>query len=270
MDRTKITILLLVVIIVSLSFYLFTILKKEGGISNVLNLMLEESGPEIVEASSFHNENDKSPIVKIKQSVLLNAPVIKQFPELPRGCEVTSLAMLLQYAGINVDKMELAQKVKKNPAPLTRDRDKIFWGDPNDGYIGDMYSYSNPGFAVYHTPIKDLAEQFLPGRIVDLTGKDFIELKTFLSLDIPVWVITNTTYKILPENAFEKWQTPNGEVKITYKEHSVLITGYDEKYVYFNDPISGTKNMAITTTDFLDAWRQMGSQAVSYLPKIIE
>ncbi|MGG6899115.1 C39 family peptidase, partial [Rhizobium sp. BR 315] len=59
------------------------------------------------------------------------------------------------------------------------------------------------------------------------------------------------------------WETPNGKVKITYKEHSVLITGYDESFVYFNDPISGEKNKKEPLSPFIDAWKQMGSQALS-------
>lgn len=211
-------------------------------------------------------EDFNTKIVKIKDRVLLDAPVIKQFPELPRGCEVTSLAMLLQYKGIDTNKMTLAEEIRKNPVPLKIEGGEIFWGHPNDGFVGDMYSYNNPGLGVYNKPIKELAEQYLPGQIIDLTGRDFAELKTYLSLGIPVWIITNTTYKELPDSAFERWNTPLGEIDITYKEHSVLVTGYDENAVYFNDPITGMKNKAIATEDFLDAWRQMGSQAVTYLP----
>ncbi|WP_312098649.1 C39 family peptidase [Niallia sp.] len=205
--------------------------------------------------------------VVIKDRVLIDAPIIKQFPELPRGCEVTSLAMLLQYRGIETDKMELAAKIKKNTTPLSEQGGVIYWGNPNKGFIGDMYSYNNPGYGVYHEAVKELADQYLPGEIVDLTGKEFEELKTFLSLDIPVWVITNTTYKTLPETSFESWKTPEGDIRITYKEHSVLITGYDDQNIYFNDPISGEKNKAILKEDFIDAWKQMGSQAVTFLPE---
>jgi uncharacterized protein YvpB len=244
--------------------YLFLVLKEEGGFSEAWDKVMGNNGTDIVVATAREKESDTI-IVKIKDRVLLDAPIIKQFPELPRGCEVTSLAMLLQYEGIEVGKMELAEMITKNPTPLRNENGRIFWGHPNDGYIGNMYSYDKPGYGVYHKPIKQLAERFLPGRVIDLTGREFEELKTFLSMDIPVWVITNTTYRKLPESSFEKWQTPRGEVKITYKEHSVLITGYDDKYIYFNDPLSGVKNKKIQEGDFIEAWTQMGRQAITYL-----
>ncbi len=91
-----------------------------------------------------------------------------------------------------------------------------------------MYSFQNPGLGVYHKPIEELAEKYLPGNINDLTGVGFQELAIHLSDDRPVWVIINTTYKKLPAEYFQTWQTPSGAVDITYKEHSVLLTGYDK------------------------------------------
>lgn len=241
------------------------LLSGEEDFSKLRSLIVSESPKETTQ-DLLEEQEYKNTIVKIKEKVLIDAPVIKQFPELPRGCEVTSLAMLLQYKGIDTDKMTLAGEIKKNSVPLKREGGNIYWGHPNDGFIGDMYSYDNPGLGVYHKPIKELAEKYLPGEVIDLTGKEFSELMIFLSLDIPVWIITNTTYRELPKSAFEKWNTPAGEIDITYKEHSVLITGYDEKNIYFNDPINGMKNKSMNKEDFLKAWRQMGSQAVTYLP----
>ncbi|MFC0477383.1 C39 family peptidase [Robertmurraya sp. GLU-23] len=257
----KIALSILIIVASAISYFLFAIIKNEGGVRNLLDRISQDNKVETVKASGMNNL-----VVQLKENVLLDAPIVKQFPELPRGCEVTSLAMLLQYKGIDIGKMELAERVIKNTTPLKKENGTIYWGNPNDGYIGDMYSYSNPGYGVYHKPIKKLAEEFLPGQIIDLTGRNFEELKTYLSLEIPVWVIINTTYQPLSENAFETWKTPSGEVKITYKEHSVLITGYDNKYIYFNDPITGIKNLAKPKDPFIEAWKQMGSQAISLLP----
>ncbi|GAA0330693.1 C39 family peptidase [Bacillus carboniphilus] len=206
-------------------------------------------------------------IFPIKDSVLLDAPLIRQYPELPRGCEVTSLAMLLQFANVNVGKMQLAREIEKDQTPYTIKEGNIYWGDPNKGFLGDMYSFDNPGYGVYHKPIKNLANKYLPGQVVNLTGKSFQELKVYLSQDIPIWVITNTTFKKLPNSSFQTIVTPTGEkVNITYKEHSVLVTGYDQEYVYINEPIAGEKNKKVSLNEFVEAWEQMGSQAISYLP----
>lgn len=203
---------------------------------------------------------------KIKPSVLLDVPAIRQLPELPRGCEVTSLAMLLEDAGVQTDKLTLAKQIKKDPTPFQRKNGKVYFGHPNDGFVGDMYSLTTPGLGVYHKPIKQLAEMYLPDRIIDLTGSDFSVLQQYLSKGVPIWIITNSTYKKLPESAFREWETPRGPIKITYYEHSVVITGYDQDYIYFNDPLTGEKNKKAPRADFLDAWAQMGRQAITYQP----
>src|SRR5690606_20217062 len=95
-----------------------------------------------------------------QSSVLIDAPHIKQMPELPRGCEVTSLAMLLAFAGIYVDKMTLAKEIKRDPTPYKKIGDQITFGNPYDGFVGDMYSFDNPGLGVYHGPITELANKY--------------------------------------------------------------------------------------------------------------
>lgn len=204
---------------------------------------------------------------EVKPFVLLDVPLIQQMPELPRGCEVTSLAMLLQDAGVQADKTTLAKQIKKDPTPFQRRNGKVYFGNPHNGFVGDMYSLTTPGLGVYHEPIEELAKQYLPNRIVNLTGSDFSELQKYLSQGAPVLVITNSTFRALPESAFREWDTPNGSIKITYYEHSVVITGYDQDYIYFNDPLSDQKNKKAPKDDFIAAWVQMGKQAITYQPK---
>lgn len=204
-------------------------------------------------------------VIKIKDKVFIDTPVINQLPELPRGCEVTALAMLLQHAGIDIDKLTLAEQITKEPTPFKEIAGNIYFGNPYDGFVGSIYTFSEPGLGVYHGPIAQLANLYLPGKIRDLTGNSFKELKIHLSDERPVWVIINTTYKVLPDSSFQTWHTRSGTIKITFREHSVLITGYDENYVYFNDPLTGQKNRKAAINGFEEAWVQMGSQAITYL-----
>lgn len=209
-------------------------------------------------------EQEEIQLIKIKDKALLDLPVIEQLPELPRGCEVTTLAMLLDSAGTKVDKMKLAKEVKRDPTPYVIKNGKVHFGNPHIGFVGNMYNFNEPGLGVYHEPIMELGETYLPGKIVNLTGETFEELKIPLSDDRPVWVIINAEYRELPDSYFEVWETKTGPVKVTKKEHSVLITGYDQKYIYFNDPLTGMKNKKAPIGDFKKSWVQMGSQAITY------
>jgi uncharacterized protein YvpB len=210
-------------------------------------------GEEKVSENSMMDQNT----VEHQSSMISDVPFINQKPELPRGCEVTSLAMLLQHAGVDVDKMELASNINKVPFEENGLR-----GNMNEGFVGDIYSFSNPGLGVYIQPLVDLGNQYLPNKLVDLTGSDIEELYRQIDNGRPVQVITNATFKQLPEDEFQLWDTSVGEMKVTYEEHSVVVTGYDENYVYINDPLANQENKRIDKQDFEEAWIQMGRQAL--------
>ena len=254
-------------IIISIAFMI--ILVYTGWKSYSPSFSFPDQISKILDKSVNHTSyliEDSIPMssTSIKDEVLLDVPILKQLPELPRGCEVTSLAMMLQYKGIDADKLTLARQIKKNPAKMKKVNGQVYYGDPNEGFIGDMYSFNKPGLGVYHTPIKELSERYMPGNIVDFTGKEFNTIKKYLSAQRPVWVIINTAYRKLDPSYFHTWQTPKGAISITYKEHSVVVTGYDKDYIYFNDPLTGIKNKKAPTADFEEAWVQMGRQAISY------
>lgn len=221
-----------------------------------------------IRRSSIYYRKDNSLIWSnmetLSGSALIHAPHVSQLPELPRGCEVTSLAMLLKNKGINVDKMTLASAVKKDHTPYKIIGGKIYYGDPNDGFVGEMDSFNGPGLGVYHSPIHALLQEYLPDSALDLTGCDFEDLFYFLENGSPVWIVTNASYRKLPSSSFITWHTSSGDIQITYREHSVLVTGYDSKMVYFNDPLGGRSKAP--RASFIEAWEQMGRQAVTYTP----
>lgn len=193
--------------------------------------------------------------------IIGDVPIIYQNPDLPRGCEITALTMLVNYKGEKIDKLTLAQKIKKDNSDYKIIDGITYFGNPNKGFVGDIYNLQKPGFGVYHKPIFELLEEYFPRRAVDLTGGNFDTILKFVSMDRPVWVIINNTYKLLPQNKFTKWMTDDGEINITYSEHSVVVTGFDNNFIYFNDPL-GLRQFAVKE-QFIEAWEQMGSQAVS-------
>lgn len=217
----------------------------------------------------IYYKNNKTPIINNNYSppasyYIEGVPLIMQNPELPRGCEVTSLAMLMAYCQIETDKLILAEKITRDTTPREIKNKKIYWGNPDNGFIGDMYDIKKPGLGVYHTPIFELLAQYEPERAVDLTGCNFEDLLWLINNNMPVWLIINTTYSFLPEGSFQTWVTPDGEIKITYSEHSALITGYDETFVYLNDPLFS--NIKVKRGAFIECWEQMGRQAVTLNP----
>lgn len=193
---------------------------------------------------------------------IAGVPVIPQKPELPRGCEVTSLSMLLNfYLDDNVDKLQLADEVKKDPAPYEVKDGVIYFGNAHYGFVGDMANANNKGYGVYHEPIAQLANHYMPGKVLDITGSDFEHVLHYVGRGYPVWVISPNIYQQVPDASIHQWETSHGVVEMSYTQHAVLIIGYDKGYVYFNDP---SKNMVLKRRleAFKAGWESFGHQAV--------
>ncbi|MGG5741819.1 C39 family peptidase [Bacillus cereus group sp. IBL03679] len=230
------------------------VLQEEGAKSEVEYVRDVSAVPEKVV------ENENVPVEQEKEIVRpLDVPLILQKPELMRGCEVTSLAMILQFSGVQVDKMALASKIKH--VPFQRNGLK---GNMHKGFIGNMATFDKPGLGVYVEPILELARLYVSEeKVKDLSHKDPQRIYEAIDQGLPVWVLTNARFKQLPDNQFDTWKTDAGEMKVTYQQHSVVVTDYDDQYVYINDPLKTEKHIAINRNEFEQAWIQMGRQAMT-------
>lgn len=199
-----------------------------------------------------------------KASVLLDAPVYRQHPELPSGCEITSLSMLLNFAGVAKSKMDLLSEMPVDMTPITlkSDGSPAYWGNPNTGFVGEI-SGKGRGFGIYHTALFPVLKENVPGA-VDLTGGEFEELELQLSQGIPAVVWTTIDFRMPAK--WVTWDTPTGPIKTTFMEHAVLLVGYDDQNVYVNDPWTGKKQLAVERQQFLETWEAMGRQSLSYEP----
>lgn len=207
--------------------------------------------------------NGNVPAQPAEQEVILDVPIISQNPELKYGCEVTSLTMLLRYAGIEADKMKLADELPKDEDPVTKTKsgDITQWGNPDHGFVGDITG-KRMGYAVYAGPLETLMKQYLPERTINLTDKPIEDIVKQLSDRKPVVVWTTGDYK-LPDR-WEAWSHEGEEIRTPLDLHAVVLVGFNSTHFYVNDPLSGNKAYPVEKQTFIDTWVALGKQALSY------
>lgn len=130
----------------------------------------------------------------------LNVPLIAQRPELPTGCEITAITMLLQYTSVQVDKVQLAKEMPYDQS------------DCDQGFVGDPFADS--GNSIYPPALMNLITRYA-GHATNLTGADLPRLKAQIDQDHPVvvWV-----------GEFDGFHT-----------HALVMVGYDDHAVIVND-----------------------------------
>lgn len=192
----------------------------------------------------------------------INVPVVLQMPKYQRGCSVATLAMVLNHAGIKSDLAQLVKDLRINPAKEEIKNGITYFGNPYNGFVGDIFSFKNPGLGVYYPPILELMESFLGDSVINFVDAQFDDLLYYISTGHPLWVMTNAKHKLLEDKDFITWYTEDGPIEITKWMHAVVVSGYDAEYIYFSDPL-GRHSKAIRK-EFIEAWEQMGHQAVGY------
>ncbi|MBL1071720.1 C39 family peptidase [Lactobacillus kitasatonis] len=200
--------------------------------------------------------DDEVDWMTMKQEQKLDVPLENQMPDLPNGCEVTSLSMLMNYYGIKVNKNELAENIQH--VDFFTDGGK-YRGNPNQGFVGHM-SISNAGWCVYNGPLYNVARKYTT-HIENITGSDFLSLLKLVSNGHPVLIITTTTFNRV--NDMQTWDTNTGKVNVTPSSHACVITGYSKpkKVVYVNNPY-GYKNQPVNWKNLQASYNQQGRQAL--------
>lgn len=159
--------------------------------------------------------------------------VINQFPDLPTGCEVTSLTMVLNYYGFPADKMDLANNyLPKGPVGSTDFR-KAFVGDPRNSWSRGCYAP-----VIVNTANKYLSARKSKMQAVDISNRELTTLSAYTNANIPV-IVWNTIDCKKPYNSVT-W-TVNGE-KLPWisPEHCLVLLGFVNGKVKVADPNNGS------------------------------
>ena len=157
---------------------------------------------------------------------------ICQYPELPTGCEITSLTMVLNHYGFNIDKGELSDLYLNKGAVGTVDFRTSFVGDPRD---------SN-SYGCYASVIVDCANNYLSNqnsdmRAVDITNTEFEQLFEYTKVNIPV--ILWCTYELKEGHFSVTWNVEGENLTWYTPEHCMVLLGEENNLVYTADPASG-------------------------------
>lgn len=205
------------------------------------------------------------PHADTKRKNYIDVVPILQKPELPSGCEVTSLTMLLNYIGFNVDKLTIADNYLPKGEYRKSDYNKVFVGNPRS-----ILAYGCTAEVIAETAEKYLREYDTENKwqVKDITGCSIETLYSSIDSGCPavVWASIDMG-EIIPD--FVVWTDEETGNKISWYggEHCLLLTGYDrdEQLVYVNDPLHGSVSydMKIFETRFM----QMNNNAVIVVSK---
>lgn len=242
---------LCVLIIVLSSRYWHNLVKQEiiDYISQQTIVKETEKEPEaitvFVEREQMNSNN--------YSSIKLDVNNIDQNPELPTGCEVTSLTIVLNYLGYDVDKLTMADLFLPQGEIGKTDPDVAFIGNPRD-----KHSYGANAPVLAQTANDYLTKMKSDYHAYNMTGKDFSELERYILDGYPVMVWE--TINMLESYPSSKWTIDNKEIQWYANFHCMVLIGWTEDTYIMSDPLKGI--VEYDKDIVLQRYNELGKQAI--------
>lgn len=236
--------------------------------SSQYNELINISEIEGVDVAAQHaNEliGSKHFIVQTNEHII-DVPYISQVGILPNGCEAVSATMLLHYNNFNIEPVDFVDKY------LEQGEVYVKWGcrygpNPKIQYAGDPKSKKG-GWGCFAPVIIKALNKYLDGKMYakNLTGLTLDEIvQQYISADIPVAVwVTQNMEKI---TSLYQWQSYDKSETFLYpvREHCMVLTGFDDEYYYFNDPLNEAQAVKFKKEVASASYNSLGKQAVAII-----
>lgn len=201
-------------------------------------------------------------------SVYIDMENVLQLPELPVGCEITALTILLRYCGFDADKTDLARNYLPKGVNYRTEDGKVYKDSFFDYFIGDPFSR---GYGCFANAIEKAANAYIADHgggftVKNISGAHPDVLYDYLAAGTPVlcWA---TDGMIEPEY-YETWYDyDTGEQLDWYlNEHCFVLAGFNMSgdLVTLNDPMKGIIDYNINR--FETRYEQMHRQAIVIIP----
>lgn len=191
--------------------------------------------------------------------ILLGVNNILQNPELPTGCEITSLAIVINYLNpeIECDKLDLADNFLEKGTVGQTNPDNAFIGNPRDR----RYSFGANAPVLVNAAQKYYATINVSRKIENITGTEAEDLMPYIVSGHPIMVWA--TMDMAESRISTQWMVGDELVQWHSNFHCLVLMGFDmEKQVYyFADPLKeGITEYGMDI--FKDRYDTIGKQAI--------
>lgn len=236
---------------------------RTRAVQSAATRMVGTGEPEQIE---FGTPLDEAALGDPSGIVYLDVQEIEQMPELPTGCELTSGAMLVNYAGYPVDKVELDRYLPKT-RDMVGDGDGVFvdTDDPDVAFIGDTRS-ARYGVSCNAGPIVTAINSYLATvgsqmQAVDITGETPTQLYARVAAGSPVEVWVTISMSDYGSGRMWTTVTESGKEEVYCTNyHAMVLCGYTEHNVILADPLDTI--VVYPKTTFERIYADRGSRAV--------
>ena len=166
------------------------------------------------------------------------------------SCEARSAVDWMAFWGVDASEADFLSQLPRSENP-----DRGFVGNPNDIW-GSIPPLS---YGVHAEPVADLIRQYgLQAEAQRDLSWDDLRGEIAAGRPVIVWIIGQMW------NATPRSYTDNDghNTIVASFEHTMILTGYDETYVYVVDSFSG-QSQVYGLQSFLNSWSVLGNMAVT-------
>ena len=195
---------------------------------------------------------------------LTDFDIIEQYPELPTGCEITAMTMVLNYYGYQVNKVTMAlDYMPKVQAEFYRSEDGRLMGpDLENFFVGDPTEET--GYICGTGAIVTAANRYLADVGSDLTAaaiKNAQPEKLYDLIDQGTPVVIWCTINMEDRAETDGWYREDGTyMEWSTNDHGAVLIGYDEDTVTVADPIYS--RITVSRDQFEKIFAERGGQCV--------
>lgn len=227
---TDIFVIVMIIVLYMSSRYWYYDTKEDiiNVISNKTIIEEAETETQYITVLVERNEMSSDRFLNVK----LDVNCILQKPELPTGCEVTSLTIVLNYLGFDIDKTTLSDIFLPKGEIGSTHPDDAFIGNPRDtnGYGANapvLVTTANDYLSYYDTDY----------QAYNVSGNEFSELEKYVLDGYPVMVWE--TINMVDSVPTTKWTLDDEEYQWYANEHCMVLIGWTEDDYIMADPLKG-------------------------------